>query len=238
MVYFTEFDSAFDFTEAQRLIREVNMAVEEQRRAMELVAQFPTKEVAVVTEATRNVSYDFRPSLEFSQQTGEVMRVYHETVFPAVEAAKEVTQQLEQLQSVIREVQSAIEAVQVITPRQWSVLAAGAGVTLSVSGPLWASVSGMATPIDQPPIITLTDIAIVIAGEAGYAASVTLDIASYYLKSVFTDDANATIALYLVAGVIAVVINADPSLRDIERVVAWLPLLVAFIKKLLVDEEN
>lgn len=219
---------------AVHAIEELHATAEKRRQAVKAVQQFPIEDLRAAQTMMRKNLQELRPALRQMQEINEVLRAYHNQV----EAVKELAQQMQGVREMLREVQSVVEAVQQVRPRQWAALAGLTGISVSVTAPLWMSVPGIAPPISQLPTVALTDIAVVLAGEAGYAASVAVDIAIHYVEIATEDEFYREVAIFLIAGLIAWGTNVDPTLRDVKNVKFWLPLVLTFVMKFLLPNNE
>lgn len=173
-------------------------------------------------------------ALQPSSQIAEAEHFYHQLAYPAVDAFQELGRQQQAILETLREVPSAVDLVQQFKPYQWAAIAGLTGITVTTSTPAWMAVSGMAASVTQLPPVTLTELATILAGEAGYAVSIAMDIGIHQLDSVLSDPNRSTIAVYLFAGLLACVIKqGDSWQQNIKQVVFWTNLAVPFIRMLL-----
>lgn len=231
MVYLPTFDSGANLR-ALRTLREVQTVAEEYRRTIETVNQFPTEEIFAARQAMEGLSSVVEPV----QQMAEVSRILQKQSFPAIQAARTLAYQQEQIQSALSEVQSAVEAVRAITPQQWTLLAVASGVSIFGTTPLWASVPAAAPPVSSLPGITLPQIATILTGEAGTVASVTMGIAADYAEAIFADDFYRHVAMYIFAGFYLLMTNTELKPKEFGKIFFYIQPVLLLIKKYFVPD--
>lgn len=197
-------------------------AIKQQQKAMKAVQQFPFEQVIAMRKAMNQI----QPAFQKTRQISGVLSLYRNQLFAAREAAIELAHQKQQIQEALRKAQSAFKTVQQFSPQQWAALAGLTGVSVTTSMPFWMSVSGVAAPASQLPTVTLSEIATVLAGEANYAAAVAMDIATHRIEAVINDESLRTVATYLIAGLVSLVVSDEKPIQNMKNLVFWAILIV------------
>lgn len=215
--------------EAFRAAEEVASEVETYKNAIDKVQQVRTEQLISAQKAVS----ERQLALEQAAKAAEVVRTNRHQISLAVEGIQEFARQQRQIKETLQKVQSVVDVVRQFNAPQWAAMAGLTGVAITTWAPLWMSVSGMATPVGQLPTITLTDIAFILSREAGTAASVAMDVAWYHFESALADQSKSTIAMYLFACLLAMVMQTEPWTKAFDSVMRWLPGAVAAIQFIL-----
>lgn len=215
--------------EILRAAKQLQELAEEAKLGLRAVEDIPVDDI----RAARNAILEIQPALKQAHLVEDALQNYRDLVLSAHLAVKEFEQVRNEILVLAQNVQSAFEAARYIQSKHWATLAAATGASITLTTALGMAATGGSVPIGQLPVVTLTDIATILAGEAGSAAWAAMTLAWHIFESTINDSHLMNIAIVIFAGLVSFVIMEGSMLGNIPKVAIWTRVAVSVVAKAL-----